>query len=464
MNEDASAKANTPVKARSLKYIFVLLVFVAFALVAVFWLLIKANPRGPLAQMQLADGRTLQIEAITYGTHHHVGHRSIIADRLSPWLPLRLRSRLATAALRSPESTIELERPGLVVWVNAINPATGTNVDCQGIRTEFVDKHGDSFGEDDGTWFGYPAFWRVGHVFYSYPRAETQLTFKVTPWRKGKQVSVTAQFENPHLSPGQNWSGEPVPQTKVIGSLEVTLARLNPRTNEQSYFQTPFKYLEPSLDLRRNGLPATGWSEPEWTAEDPTGNRGAHLGLHQPVLRFCVTAYPTETNTEAAILVGTLPRVNLAVLTNQVLWKLSLGTNELVALGVCPPGVYTFSEGNFDLTGPRMSAVRGGAPSGWTGKSQRVSPIKIKEWHGHYTPNPTIYVRAAQLKEPDRLGLRLRNDAGRRWIAKPEPQGSPDGVHPFLIEVPAEVTNIVPELVLLRPLQADFLVRTPTPQ
>ena len=222
------------------------------------------------------------------------------------------------------------------------------------------------------------------------------------------------------------------------------------------------KYFEPTFELRQNGQPATGWREPEWTAEDPTGNRGQHLGLHQPVLRFSVSIYPTETNAEMAALVGTLPRVNLDTLTNQVFWtsKFPVGTNEIVALGVCPPGAYTFSDGNFDPGGPKMGAVRGGAPSGWTGQSQRVTPMKIKFWHGHYTPSPTLYIRAAQLKEADRLGLRLRDDAGRIWIAKPETQGNPDGVHAFLLELPPDVTQIVPELVLLRPVEANFLVET----
>src|SRR6266704_6479655 len=101
-------------------------------------------------------------------------------------------------------------------------------------------------------------------------------------------------------------------------------------------------------------------------------------------------------------------------------FKLSIGENDVVALGVCPAGGYTFAGGDFDPTGPRMSAVGGGAPSGWTGQSKRLTPMKLQTWHGHYTPKPTIYVRASQLKEPDRLALRVRDASGRLWVRSEE--------------------------------------------
>jgi hypothetical protein len=146
------------------------------------------EPRRPLTQLKLADGRILQIEGVTYGTTHRMGHRSILVDRFGPWLPRQLRDRLSP---KLPQNTIQLERAGLVVWVNAMDPVTGTNVDCQGIRPEFVDRHGDLFGAETSSWFGGQTFWRVGHVFYSYPRSEEQLTFRVTPWRKNNHAPVT---------------------------------------------------------------------------------------------------------------------------------------------------------------------------------------------------------------------------------------------------------------------------------
>ena len=455
----APATSTVPRATRLRKLLWLaLMLAVGMVLTFTFWIRLS-KPSGPLARMELADGRILQIEGVTYGTEHRIGHNSILVERLGPWMPGKLRDWLTP---KFPENRIKLEQPALVVWVNAINPETGTNVDCQSIRTEFVEKHGDLFGQETSSWFGGQKFWRVGHIFCSYPRDEMRLTFRVTPWKKGKNTPVTVQFANPHVVTPANWTGEPLPQTKTVSGLQITLARLNMRTNEQKYWQTPSKYFEPVFELRQNGQPASGWSEPEWTTEDPTGNRGECVGLHYAALRFRATVYPTTTNADAALPVGTLPPVDLGVLTNQTLWnsRIRVGTNELVALGICPPGVYTFTGGAFDPTGPRMTAVGGGAPSGWTSQTKRVTPMKLQTWHGHYTPAPTIYIRATQLKDPDRLALRLRDDSGRTWTAKPEPQGCPDGVHAFLLELPSEITNIVPELVLLQPVEADFMVET----
>ncbi len=456
---EAGANAGEPSRVRNVKKLLWLVLLLVLGLtLALTILVLTSKASGPLARLALADGRILQVEGVTYGTLHRIGQKSILLDRFGPWLPQRLRSWLAP---RTPDNTIELERPGLVVWVNAIDPATGTNVDCQGIRAEFVDKHGDLFGETTRNWFGGQSFWRVGQVFYTFPRDERELTLRVTPWKMGKQIPAIAQFPNPHPIPAAIWSGGPLPQTVSVNSLEITLAGLHLRTNQQTYWQTPSVYFEPHWQLRQGAHAARGWTTPEWTAEDPTGNRGQHLCPHWTALRFFASVYPTATNAEAAVVIATLPQVDWVSLTNQVSWnnRTMLGTNEIVALGICPPGVYTFTGGDFDPNGPRLGGVSGGARSGWTSQSQRLTPLKVQIWHGHYTPEPTVYVRA-NLRDGDRLAVRLREHSGRQWIAKPEPQGNPDGVHAFLIELPAEVSRVVPELVLLKPARAEFLVKT----
>jgi hypothetical protein len=429
------------------------------SIVVLLILLAAPKPGGSLAQMELADGRILQVEGMTYGTSHRIGQRSLIAERLGPWLPGKVRSHVEP---KTPESTIELDQPALVVWVNAIDPETGAHVDCQGIRVEFVDKHGHLFGEATRSWFGGPDFWRVGHIFHCYPREEGQLTLRVTPWKQNMNIPVTTGLLNPRLSKPANWSGDPLPQSKSPGRIEIALTSLNLRTNEPKYWQTPSVYFEPEWELRRQGRPAEGWDEPEWIAEDPTGNRGQQLCPHWPSLRFSATVYPAATNTVDSDRIATLPQTSLPALTNRTWWNLRFqsATNEIVALGICPPGTQVFSEGIPDTNGPAMGPVRGGAPSGWTGQSRRVNPMKLKQWHGHYTPQATIYVRAGHLGDSGRLAVRLLDEQDRYWTAEPEPQGDRDGIRPFLVKVPKDVTIVTPELVLLRPVQAEFLVET----
>ena len=86
----------------------------------------------PLPKARLADGRILQIEGVTFGTSHQIGFKSPL-ENVRPWLPAKLYDWLSP---KYPHSEIRLDRSGLVVWVNAIDPTAGKHVDCQGIRME----------------------------------------------------------------------------------------------------------------------------------------------------------------------------------------------------------------------------------------------------------------------------------------------------------------------------------------
>jgi hypothetical protein len=123
--------------------------------------------------------------------------------------------------------------------------------------------------------------------------------------------------------------------------------------------------------------------------------------------------------------------------------------------------VNVFCEGEYDTNSPAgMSPVHGGAKSGWVGRTRRINPLQTKHEDGHYTPDATIYLRAPDLKEPERLAVRLKDSEGKYWEAAAETQGSPQGIHPFMLRLPTNITTIVPEIVLLKPVEAEFLVNT----
>ena len=89
------------------------------------------------------------------------------------------------------------------------------------------------------------------------------------------------------------------------------------------------------------------------------------------------------------------------------------------------------------------------------GQGRRVSPTRMRYWNGYYTPSPVIYLRAAPLPSNQRIAVRLRDEQGRCWIAKPHPRGAYD-IQPFLVELPSDVTILTAEIVLLKPLQSGF--------
>jgi hypothetical protein len=240
-----------------------LILFASLALVVLagcFFALIRLASRStsPLASGRLADGRILQIEGVTFGTQHHIGRRSIV-EPVQPWLP---RSVVRFFSPRYPHSDITLDEPGLVVWVNAIDAATGKHVDCQSIRMEFIDEHGDFFGQETSSWFGSASFWRAGHIFHAFPRTQSTLTLQVS-CRKGSDSPVLLQFPNPCVIKPGRWQAHPLPQRLTVGDLEVELEKLVMRTNggPKQFWQTPCRYWEPIWRLRRHGEEAVRWDE-----------------------------------------------------------------------------------------------------------------------------------------------------------------------------------------------------------
>lgn len=430
---------------------------------AIFWVVHSAGSQKPLATVSLGDGRILHVEAVTYGTNHHVGNDGSgnLLWRLTAWLPGHPFQRFAPI---NPDATINgLDTPSLVVWVNAVNAATRKNVDCQGVRLELVSEHGEYFGTATAEWFGGQTLWHVGHVFKIYPRDETNLTLRVTGW-KSKQSSLVT-IPNPHVVRPAEWTGADLPQQTNAGDLNIVLARLRLRTNAPSsrYYETRMVYWQPMWELRRGTEKLDGWSF-EWQAEDPLGNRGEYLGTNQPLLRFSATFYPTATNATAQLL-ATLPPSSVTNKQAIVWWNqtASQGTNNILALGLFPTGTRVFQDGQL-LTNPpvSMGPVSGGALSGWTGMTRPVGPMKVVHYDSHYSlANSVIYVSAPNLRDPARLAMRLRDEQGRVWEAKPESQGVVGGIHAFLIDVPPDVIRVTPELVLLTPVSATFTVKTP---
>ncbi len=458
----------TPKKSIGMRLLVWLVLGLAVLLVLIACLAIALRPVAP-TELALGDGRILQIEGVTYGVEHRLGRDSVF-KRFRPWIPNAF-SRFSK--LDRSANHITLDRPGLVVWVNAISADGNTNVDCQGIRVEFVDKNGDVFGSSTCSWFGGDDFWRVGHVFYCYPREASELTLRVTPWSKGKTVETT--FSNPNPTKLIEWSGQPLPQAKNFGALAVRFSGLVICTNgqnEKAYYETATRYFEPVIELFENGKPAEGWNKPFWFAESANGNRGQFLGVHHPVLRFMATIYPEATNTIAAKPIATLPQADVSTLTTNLWWNAthSYNSNTVEVLGLFMRGTHTFSEGAYESSSPIVSGPGGGAPSGWMGSSQQITPFKVKITRSHYTPTPVIYLRVKnreqdpfrRLIDPfptyDQIAIRLRDGNGGCWVAKAE--SGADGIQPFLIKLPPGVTNIVPELVLLKPVQAEFLVNT----
>jgi len=74
---------------------------------------------------------------------------------------------------------------------------------------------------------------------------------------------------------------------------------------------------------------------------------------------------------------------------------------------------------------------------------------------------PTLYLKVDDSSLSKRIGVRVSDDRGRIWPTTRQPGRGVAGVVPFMLDVPSDVTTVIPEIVLLNPLEAEFTVRTP---
>ena len=71
----------------------------------------------------------------------------------------------------------------------------------------------------------------------------------------------------------------------------------------------------------------------------------------------------------------------------------------------------------------------------------------------------SLYLASPELGSEERLGVRIRDECGHYWTTRLESahQGEERA---YLLEVPSNVKTVVAEIVVLKPVQAEFYVRT----
>src|SRR5690348_9469722 len=89
----------------------------------------------PLASAVLGDGRIVEVEALTFGTNHVVGTRPRIPKYFRKWLPFWIIQR--DQPLKQWQS-LQLESPGTIIWLNAVDKKTGAYVKCDDLSASIL--------------------------------------------------------------------------------------------------------------------------------------------------------------------------------------------------------------------------------------------------------------------------------------------------------------------------------------
>lgn len=428
-----------------------MVLIVLLAVLALWW---RADKTPDL---RFADGHVFRIEAVSYGTNHVVG--------INDWWNVPLRKILPNSFLQhlTPErgqSRDDTTEPALVVWVHAVDAATGKYVDCQGVQASFVDKQGDVYPANStghGSFGG--GFNRQAHTFYAFPRRPERLKFQLTQWGGAKET-LSAWIKNPaRQTVPPVWTAENIPAAHRVGEVEFRLESLEIHTNgaPDKYWETPSRHWQPVFRLTQAGQPAAGWEAVAWEATDPTGNRGQTLGLHEPVQKFIATTRPKPAAVTDEASRWQLPPVSLPTTTNGVQWNTNrvLRGASVTLLGLFPPGTYTFHEGRLTEATAKTNPM-----PGWTGMSQQVSPGKWKHWRSCCTTNHVVFLGFAAATPEQRVAVGLGDEQGQ--VTWPAAQTGGD-IRSFSFEPPSGAQRVAVNVVVLEPARTEFTVKTPVP-
>jgi hypothetical protein len=409
--------------------------------------------------LQFSDGRIFQIEQISYGTNHDIGtgNAAVFYFRKIPLL-----GSFANKLDRSRgQSQLATPEPALVIWYFVQDRSKTNYINSQVMEGAFIDEHGDAYRPYTTCWSGSPtSFNRRALIFYAFPRWQDKLKLQVSSYDVKKAPEYkTIEIFNPvgKAKPAQ-WESENLPANHRLGSLEISLEKLVIRTNSQRS-DLPILWWEPELKTMEDGGPMKNWEDVEWEAIDAAGNHGNQLGVHQPILKFAVSLWPKPEMVIKEVNRWQLPLLTLQ--TNQPMTALNLnsglGSVSLHVYGVFGPGAYSFCEGQ--LTNSPTGIIYGNYP-GWHGTGKEISPGKWKNTHTHYTTNFTCYVRQEVFKPKLRLGIILRDGEGH--VYRSVAMDSKDGIQPYVFQnLPPELKNATPEIVLLEAAESDFVVKPP---
>ncbi len=416
----------------------------------------------PRPELRFSDGRVFRIEGVSLGTNHVIGVNDWWNIYLRKFLPYSIVQKLTPARGQSRDTT---DRPALVVWVHAYDAHTRKYVDCQGLRASFVDEHGDVYPASytsHGAFSG--GFNRQAYISDVFPRRSVQLKLELTtypPQASVKAESHTVLIDNPARATRLDaWTPQRLPATRRIGELEFTLDSLTILTNggPKRWWEATSLHWQPEFKLTQGGQPAADWETPEWEAVDVTGNRGQTLGLHEPVLKFIGTIRPLPQAVTDKSSRWRLPLSGWPSNPNGIQWN----TNRIMhgasvdVIGLFPPGAYTFSQGQ--LTNLPGGFRRSG---GWTGLSRQVRPGVWQSWRTHTTTNYAAYIRRILAKPGQRIALGVL-DAEGQAVWGDNSGGEAEGVLAFVFYPPPGMQPVALEVIVLDPVQAEFVVAPPS--
>ena len=112
------------------------------------------------------------------------------------------------------------------------------------------------------------------------------------------------------------------------------------RIRTHRYPRDKVRFWEPVFEVTQDGHVFENWQQPDWEAEDLTGNRGHRLGLHTPALKFIISTWPRPETVVDPTNRWRLPFFRVPTNAPGIQWNMTrrLGEVAVTLVGLRPPG------------------------------------------------------------------------------------------------------------------------------
>ncbi len=403
----------------------------------------------------LTDGTQLRIERATVGTNHVFSADPIWKETLRRKLPVAWQSLLGKPAFNRSATTHASE---LVLWLTQFDPVTGRSFLPKISSLEVIDDHGYAHYCGASGSSSSPGAPPVSHHYIPvFPRRQEVFAIRFNDGKTRRELTL----RNPAVWRGSEWQPSPLPQTKQVGDLEVTLPRIVPRGpvyGGRYYYDFPF-------EVKRGGRREPFWEADSLIMTDATGNQNNYsLSPFEPAWNLQAKLIRSAQSKFSAAEVVRLTH-SAAPEPGEVLTLTNISaiaTNGIAFAALTGPGQFDFADGICVAAAPWERGMRstGGQSLGTT------------NWSDSFTsPETALTLILRNFPDDKIIRVRARDANGRVHSCEGSGRVMSSWSETNKTEIRRyhfkSLTNAVGELdfelIAQTPLQVEFLVSPPKP-
>jgi hypothetical protein len=437
-----SQEHNSPASSKVRGFNHYLVLIIVIVICAFYWIRQHDNRWQKVSRL-LPDGTLVVVENVTFGTNHQLATWPSWEARLFDLLPDRLEAALNLQNTRG--CSVSGDENIAVIWLTK-RDSTGKYSSLDMDHAEIVDQHGCHYECEGWSVCGNSALMYTALHFRAAPRRTGRYTLKV--FGSNNKLATEFVLANPNSVSFPEWKPTPLPASYRTNGFTITLKSLDAFGTIDGSFSSA-----PSWEVLSNGIPAPQWIHPSVEYEDATGNRSYSLCRYESAWKLHARFYRNEESSYSAEEIWSVHKLEMPVPGQYipVNRRGTLPNGSLEIVGIVGPGSYTFSNG----VCVARSIIKPPAQN-VSCTTQTINGIPVETLT--LIAGQTSLLMHFELARSSKLIVRSSNFPGQTPVTR---QSGCNQWRILSLDHPLVSTNVDLELMIERPVEAEFMVEPP---